>query len=109
VRLAEENPRLAAIVGSKARCPTSGAIRSQTIAGILERRGVEPAPVRIRKTTWKEFLGRHWELIVATDIFAVEVWTRPGLRRFVVLFFIELSTRRVEIAGIADTANGLLR
>ena len=44
---------------------------------------------------------------MAADFFTVEVWTRRGLQRFVVLFFIELSTRRVEIAGIAATANGL--
>ena len=68
---------------------------------------MEPAPERIRKTTWKEFLSRHWELIVAADFFTVEVWTRRGLQRFIVLFFIELSTRKVEIAGIAATANGL--
>jgi hypothetical protein len=37
----------------------------------------------------------------------VEVWTPKGLQRFIVLFFIELSTRNVEIAGIASTANGL--
>src|SRR3954464_1036654 len=30
-----------------------------------------------------------------------------GLKRFLVLFFIDLSTRKVEIAGIASTANGL--
>jgi putative transposase len=44
---------------------------------------------------------------VAADFFTVEVWTRKGLQRFMVLFFIELSTRRVEIAGIASVANGL--
>ena len=69
-------------------------IARSTIAHILRRRGIEPAPERKRKTTWKEFLSRHWELIVAADFFTVEVWTRRGLRRFVVLFFIELSTRR---------------
>jgi transposase InsO family protein len=37
----------------------------------------------------------------------VEVWTRRGLQRFIVLFFIELSTRRVEFAEIASVANGL--
>jgi len=37
----------------------------------------------------------------------VEVWTRRGPQRFIVLFFIELSTRKVEIAGIASVANGL--
>ncbi len=82
-------------------------IARSTIADILERHGIEPAPERSRKTTWKEFLTRHWELIVAADFFTVEVWTRLGLQRFVVLFFIELSTRRVEIAGIAAAANGL--
>jgi transposase InsO family protein len=82
-------------------------IARSTIADILQRHGVEPAPERKRRTTWKELLTRHWELIVAADFFTVEVWTRLGLQRFVVLFFIELSTRRVEIAGMAATANGL--
>ena len=44
---------------------------------------------------------------MATDFFTVEVWTRRGLQRFIVLFFIELATRKVQIAGIASTANGL--
>ena len=77
------------------------------IANILKRHGIEPAPERNRKTTWKEFLNRHWNQIVATDFFTVEVWTCSGLKRFVVLFFIDLSTRRVQIAGIASSANGL--
>ena len=78
-----------------------------TIAAILRRHGLEPAPERNRKTTWKEFLARHWELIVAADFFTVEVWTPRGLKRYLVLFFLDLSTRKVEIAGIASTANGL--
>ena len=77
-----------------------------TVANILERNGIEPAPERKRKTTWKEFLTRHWELIVAADFFTVEVWTRQGLRRFVVLFVMELSTRKV-VAGIGPAPNGL--
>src|SRR5205809_543476 len=72
-----------------------------------EHHGIEPAPERSRKTTWKEFLSRHWGQIVASDFFTVEVWTRAGLQCFVVLFFIELSTRRVEVGGIARVANGL--
>jgi hypothetical protein len=81
-------------------------IARSTIADILQRHGIEPAPERNRKTTWKEFLTRHWELIVAADFFTVEVWTKRGLRRFVVLFVIELSTRRVQIAGIARSRMG---
>jgi putative transposase len=66
-----------------------------TIANILERHGLEPAPERRSKTTRKEFLTQHWDMIVAADFFTIEVWTTKGLQRFVVLFFIELSTRRV--------------
>jgi putative transposase len=78
-----------------------------TVANILERNGLEPAPERKRKTTWKAFLKQHWESIVAADFFTVEVWTRQGLQRFMVLFFIDLSTRKVEVAGIGSAANGL--
>ena len=78
-----------------------------TIAAILGRHGIDPAPERSHKASWKEFLAHHWELIVAADFFTVEVWTARGLRRFLVLFFIDLSTRRVEIASIASRANGL--
>ena len=46
-----------------------------TVANILKRNGIEPAPERIRRTTWKEFLAQHWEMIVAADFFTIEVWT----------------------------------
>ena len=80
-----------------------------TIANILKARGLEPAAERSRKTTWKEFLLRHWEVLVAADFFTVEVWTRRGLTRYIVLFLIHLSTRRVEIVGMATQANGFWR
>ena len=37
----------------------------------------------------------------------MEVWTRTGLVRVVVLFVIELSTRRVEIAGVSSQPEGV--
>ena len=80
-----------------------------TIADILARHGIEPAPVRERKITWKEFLEPHWDLMVAADLFTIEAWTRRGRQRLIVLFLLELSTRKVEIAGIASIANGLWR
>ena len=49
-----------------------------TVANILKRNGMEPSPERSRKTTWKEFLTQHWELIVAADFFTIEVWTAKG-------------------------------
>ena len=42
------------------------------IANILKEYGLEPAPEHNRKTTWKEFLSRHRELIVAADFFTIE-------------------------------------
>ena len=63
---------------------------------------MEPAPERERKTTWAEFLKMHWDVMGATDFFTVEVWTLHGLVRYHVLFVIRLSTRKVNIAGIAQ-------
>jgi putative transposase len=106
VRMAEENRNWGYRRLEGALSNLGHELARSTIAQILERHGIEPAPERSRKTTWKEFLSRHWELIVAADFFTVEVWTRRGLQRFVVLFFIDLSTRKVEIAGVAQAANG---
>ena len=71
-----------------------------TIANILRRHGIEPAPDRQKRTTWQEFLRAHWDVLAAADFFTVEVWTGTGLTRFAVFFVMHLATRRVEIAGI---------
>jgi len=73
-----------------------------TIATILRQHGIEPAPERQKRTTWQEFLKAHWDVLAATDFFSVEVWTATALKRYAVLFVIELATRRVHIAGIAS-------
>jgi hypothetical protein len=54
-----------------------------------------------------KFLARHWEVIVAADFFTIGAWTRNGLARFVVLFLMDSSTQRVEVAGVARQANGI--
>jgi hypothetical protein len=107
LRMAEENPAWSyrRILGALSNLGHE--IARSTIAQMLERHGIEPAQERGRKTTWKEFLSQHWELIGAADFFTVEVWTLRGLQRFMVLFFLELSTRKVDIGGIAADANGL--
>jgi putative transposase len=74
-----------------------------TIANVLARHGIEPAPGR--KTTWRQFLQSHWDVIAATDFFTVEVWSPVGLVRYHILFVIELATRRVHIAGITAQPN----
>jgi putative transposase len=52
-----------------------------TIGNVLKAHGLEPAGERSRKTTWKEFLLRHWGVLVAADFLTVEAWTRRGLTR----------------------------
>ncbi len=107
VRMAEENRAWGYRRIQGALANLGHMLAHNTIATILKRHGIEPAPERERKTTWKEFLSRHWEQIVASDFFTVEIWSPRGLQRFVILFFMELSTRRVEIGGIASGPNGL--
>src|SRR5262245_38525361 len=107
IRMAEENRTWGYRRIQGAMANLGHVLAHATIANILKRHGIEPAPERNRKTTWKESLDRHWDQLVATDFFTVEVWTCSGLTRFVVLFFMDLSTRRVHIVGIASSANGL--
>ena len=107
IRLAEENRAWGYRRIQGALANLGHVLAQKTIANILKQHGIEPAPERSRKTTWKEFLSRHFDQIVASDFFTVEVWTPTGLRRVIVLFFIELSTRRVEVGAIASKANGL--
>jgi transposase InsO family protein len=77
-----------------------------TIATILNRRGIDPAPERQKPTTRGEFVRAHWSVLAAADFFTVEVWTGGRLTRFAVLFVIDLVTRRVEIAGIVPEPDG---
>jgi transposase InsO family protein len=77
-----------------------------TIKRILLENGIDPAPLRKKGMSWETFLKAHWGAIAATDFFSVEVLARTGLIRYFVLFIIDLKTRRVEIAGIAQQPDG---
>ena len=78
----------------------------RTTIGILKQNGIDPAPERGKRTTWRQFLKSHWEIIAAGDFFTVEGWGPRGLVTFYVFFVIELATRRIEIAGITPSPNG---
>jgi putative transposase len=80
-------------------------ISDQSVGNILRRRGLPPAPKRMTTTTWKEFIRSHMDVLVATDFFTTEVWTLGGLMTFYILFFIELDSRRVHIAGVTPHPN----
>ena len=77
-----------------------------TIANILKEHGLDPAPQRGKHTSWRDFLKTHWDVLTAADFFTVEVWSLRGLVRYSVRLVMELSTRRVEIAGIVPEPNG---
>ncbi len=77
-----------------------------TIQRILTEHGIEPAPLRGKTMPWKTFLKAHWGAIAAADFFSVEVLTRGGLVRHLVLFVIDLKTRRVHVAGVTCRADG---
>jgi len=107
VRIAEENRGWGYDRIQGAMANLGHVLSPSGIAKILKRHGIEPAPERVKKTTWKEFMDRHADQIAATDFFTIEVWTMKGLQRFMVLFFIEISSRRVQLGGIAKCPNGL--
>jgi transposase len=72
-----------------------------TVANILAEEGIEPAPEREKKRTWKQFLKSHWDTLYACDYFSVEALSSFGTIRHMVFFVIEIKTRAVEIVRIA--------
>ena len=77
-----------------------------TIADILKKAGLEPAPERDKKRTWKEFMRSHLESLYACDFFSVETLGVFGPVRYMVFFVIEVETRVVEIAGVRVDPDG---
>ena len=76
------------------------------LANVRKERGLEPAPERKKRTTWREFLAAHWDVLAAANCFTVAVWTPRGLTRFTVLVLSHLANRRVQIAGISAEPDG---
>ena len=100
VRMARENSGWGydRIVGALANL--GHRVSDQTVANVLRRYGIAPAPKRCQKTTWKEFISAHLAVLAGADFFTVEVLTWRGLATYYVLFFLHLETRRVSLAGI---------
>ena len=101
VRMAEENPTWGYRRIQGALANLGHRIDTITVRNILHRHHLEPAPQR-RKTgmSWPQFLKIHWDVLAATDFFTVEVATWHGLVTYYILVVMELSTRRVHLAGI---------
>jgi putative transposase len=102
LRMARENPRWGyrRIVGELAGLGIS--VSPTSVRKILAADGLGPAGAR-GELTWSEFIRRQAKSMIACDFFTVDT---VSLRRLYVLFFIELSSRRVHLAGITSNPDG---
>jgi putative transposase len=97
VRLAKENPHwgYSKIEGELRKLGYR--IGRSTIRGVLKRQHIPASPVRARQgSTWCAFLRQHQQQLLACDFFTVETLR---LQTLYVLFFLEIGTRRIHLAG----------
>jgi transposase InsO family protein len=95
VRLARENPRWGyqRIVGELKGLGII--VSATTVKKILREEQLGPAG-KGKGPSWREFLRAQAKSVIAVDFFTVDtVW----LQRLYVLFFIEVASRRVHLAG----------
>jgi transposase InsO family protein len=104
LRLARENPSWGYSRIHGELCKLGRSIGRSTVRDILKRKRIPPVPERTRTgPTWRQFLARHRHQVLACDFLVVE---SLRLKTIYVLFFIELGTRRVHLAGCTAHPTG---
>jgi transposase InsO family protein len=96
VRLGRENPRWGCLRVQGELRKLGIHVGATTIRTILRRSGLGPAPRR-SGPSWSEFLHAQAQGMLGCDFFTVET---AWLRTLYVLFFVELGSRRVHLAGV---------
>ncbi len=81
-------------------------VSPSTVKRVLDDHGIVPEPERKKRIDWKRFIDAHKDVLAATDFLTVEVLTPTGLARYMVLFFIHIGNRRVELGGIKESPDG---
>jgi transposase len=99
VRLARENPTWGYDRIQGALANLGHEISDTTVANILKEHGIEPAPRRRRRPSWRTFIKSHWDVLAAIDFTTIEVWSSSGLITYYLLFAMKVSTRQVCFAG----------
>ncbi len=79
IRMARENARWGYTRIQGALHNVGHRVGRTTIANILKRIGIDPAPERGKRMAWSQFLKSHWDVLAAADFFTVEVWGVRGL------------------------------
>jgi putative transposase len=102
LRLARENRRWGyrRIVGELAGLGFS--VSTTSVRRILAGAGLGPAGAR-SGPSWADFIRHQAKSTIACDFFTVDT---VFLRRVYVLFFIELASRRVHLAGVTERPDG---
>jgi putative transposase len=102
LRIARENPRWGyqRIVGEIRGLGLR--VSPTTVRKILQQAGLGPA-ARRGGPSWRTFLRQQAQSMLAVDFFTVET---ISLQRLYVLFFIELASRRVHLAGCTANPSG---
>ena len=102
VRMAKENPRwgYGKIQGELQKLNYT--VSESAVRDVLKRHHIQPALKRNGSESWRHLMAHYKEQILACDFFTVDtLW----LKRLYVLFFIELGTRQVHLAGITAHPN----
>jgi len=103
LRLARENPSWGYRRIAGALDNLGHEVSHQTVANLLKRHAIAPAPERRRTMSWRQFIRSHMEVLAAVDFFTAEVWTAGGLMTYYVLTFMRVASREVWIAGMTTS------
>ncbi|MEA3335048.1 MAG: integrase core domain-containing protein [Chloroflexota bacterium] len=104
VRLAKENTRwgYGKIAGELQKLGYD--VSESTVRNVLKAHDILPAPVRFGSIGWRKLMGHYKYQLLACDFFTVET---IRMQTLYVLFFIELGTRRVYLAGVTEHPDGV--